>query len=114
MDPRGKPMAAQDVGSGREGTRPLQAAFDRAPALRDGLIAFAVMMLIAAVLNDSGTAVPAFATMLALPLLIAACVRALELQDEDLPGGPPTEPPPASTRADALVPELPGKAERHQ
>jgi hypothetical protein len=61
------------------GVRPLQAAYDRSPVLRAGLIAFAVLLVLAALLNDSGTAVPAYASMLAMPLLIAACVRALEL-----------------------------------
>jgi hypothetical protein len=50
------------------------------------LIAFVVLVVIAALLNDSGTAVAAFALMLALPLLVAVCVRALELLDDDRPG----------------------------
>jgi hypothetical protein len=65
------------------GVRPLRSAYDRSPVLRHGLIAFAVLGLIAGLLNDSGTAVPAFAVMLGLPLLVAVCVRALELQDDD-------------------------------
>lgn len=69
------------------GVRPLRAAYDRSPVLRQGLIAFAVMVLIAALLNDSGTAVPAYAAMMAIPLLIAACARALELQDDERQAG---------------------------
>ncbi|HST83001.1 MAG TPA: hypothetical protein VLL08_14805 [Kineosporiaceae bacterium] len=68
------------------GVQPLRAAYDRAPVLRSGLIAFAVLVVIAGLLNDSGTAVAAFALMLALPLLVAVCVRALEQQDDDRPG----------------------------
>jgi hypothetical protein len=69
------------------GVQPLRAAYDRAPLLRSGLIAFAVLVVIAGLVNDSGTAVAAFALMLALPLLVAACVRALE-QRADPPSPP--------------------------
>ncbi len=65
------------------GVRPLRAAYDRAPVLRHGLIAFVVLVLIAGLLNDSGTVVPAFGVMLLLPLLVAVCVRALELRDAE-------------------------------
>jgi hypothetical protein len=71
------------------GIRPLQAAYDRAPALRAGLIAFVTMAVIAALLNDSGTAVPAYALMVAVPLLLAACLRALEIEDDEPAGRPP-------------------------
>jgi hypothetical protein len=63
------------------GVRPLQLAYDRSPMLRSGLIAFGVLMFIGVALNDSGTATPADAATVAIPLLIAASVRALELQD---------------------------------
>jgi hypothetical protein len=65
------------------GVRPLQLAYDRSPVLRSGLVAFGVMVLIGMLLNDSGTAVPADAATVAIPLLIAASVRALELQDAE-------------------------------
>jgi len=65
------------------GVRPLQLAYDRSPVLRHGVIAFGVLMLLAAGLNDSGLAIPAVGAMVAIPLLIAASVRALELQDAE-------------------------------
>jgi hypothetical protein len=65
------------------GVRPLQLAYDRSPVLRYGLIAFGVMMFLGFGLNDSGTAIPAVAATVAIPLLIAASVRALELQDDE-------------------------------
>jgi hypothetical protein len=74
---------------GTWGVRPLQSATNRSPTLRQGLIAFTTMILIAALLNDSGTAVPAYAAMLALPLLIATCVRAIELDDDEVHQGEP-------------------------
>jgi hypothetical protein len=63
------------------GVRPLQLAYDRSPVLRHGVVAFGVLMLLAAGLNDSGLAIPAVGAMVAIPLLIAASVRALELED---------------------------------
>jgi hypothetical protein len=88
------------------GVRPLQLAYDRSPILRSGLIAFGVLMLIGTALNDSGTVVPAVAATVAIPLLIAASVRALELQDAERPGpeadatpssAPPPTPPEPTT-----------------
>jgi hypothetical protein len=67
----------------RFGIRPLRLAYDRSAVLRYGLIAFGVMVLIGALLNDSGTVVPADASTVMMPLLIAASVRALELQDPE-------------------------------
>jgi hypothetical protein len=65
------------------GMRPLQLAYDRSPVLRHGIVAFGVLMLLAAGLNDSGLAIPAVGAMVAIPLLIAASVRALELRDAE-------------------------------
>jgi hypothetical protein len=65
------------------GVRPLQLAYDRVPVLRPGLIAFAVLVAIGFALNDSGTVIPAVAATVAIPLLIAASVRALELDDDE-------------------------------
>ena len=64
------------------GARPLQLAYDRAPVLRHGLVAFGVLVGLGFALNDSGTAIPAVAATVAIPLLIAVSARALEL-DED-------------------------------
>lgn len=76
------------------GVRPLQLAYDRSPVLRAGLISFGVMMLIGFLLNDSGASIPAVAATIALPLLIGASVRALELADTDpLPVVPAPEEP---------------------
>ncbi|MCE1180167.1 MAG: hypothetical protein LWW86_14240 [Micrococcales bacterium] len=60
------------------GTRGLQRAYDRAPALRPGLIALLVMLTIGFAINDSGTAIPAVGATLAVPLIISISVRALE------------------------------------
>lgn len=76
------------------GARPLQLAYDRSPVLRAGLISFGVMMLIGFLLNDSGASILAVAATIALPLLIGASVRALELADTDpLPVAPASEEP---------------------
>lgn len=103
------------------GVRPLQLAYDRSPVLRHGLISFGVMVLIGTLLNDSGTAIPAVAGTVALPLLIAASLRALELQDAEpreagrptepqndgRPDAPPTPPPPPARSAPATA-QTPG------
>ena len=60
------------------GVRPLQLAYDRSPVLRQGLASFAVLMAIGFALNDSGAAIPAVAATVAIPLLIAVSVRAME------------------------------------
>lgn len=99
------------------GVRPLQLAYDRSPILRSGLAAFGVMMLLGAGLNDSGAAVAAVAATIAIPLLIAASIRALELQDGENPapaptsdgdGEPSTPPPPPDRPAPATVPSPDG------
>ena len=81
------------------GLRPLQLAYDRSPVLKHGVSAFGVLMLLAAGLNDSGIAIVAVAGTVAIPLLIAASVRALELQDGEAapagPGDPVAAAPPA-------------------
>jgi hypothetical protein len=66
---------------GRLGVRPLAVAYERSPVLRDGIVAFGVLLLIGFALNDSGTTIPAVAATVAIPLLIAASVRAVELAD---------------------------------
>jgi hypothetical protein len=88
------------------GLRPLQLAYDRSPILRSGLAAFGVLMLLGAVLNDTGAVVPAVAATIAIPLLIAAGVRALELQDDaqPTPQPPPGQPAPATAPAPGGTP----------
>jgi hypothetical protein len=68
---------------GRLGVRPLEVAYQRSPMLRHGLIAFGVLIALGFALNDSGTVIPAVAATVAIPLLIAASVRALEQADEE-------------------------------
>jgi hypothetical protein len=76
------------------GARPLQLAYDRSAVLKHGLVAWAVLVGIGFALNDSGTAIPAVAATVAIPLLIAASVRALELHEAE-------NPPPDPRRASA-------------
>lgn len=63
------------------GAPALQRAYERSPALRPGLFAVIVMLAIGFAVNDSGTVVPAVGATIAIPLLIAASVRVLELED---------------------------------
>jgi hypothetical protein len=60
------------------GARALERSFDRAPVLRPGLIAIAVTLTIGFAINDSGTVIPAVGATVAVPLIIAVSVRALE------------------------------------
>lgn len=82
------PLAAVIVVAGlarpeRFGLHPLRLAYRRCPALVPGLQALGVLLLIGVVLNDSGAVIPAVSGLVALPLLLAAAVRALELDDQD-------------------------------
>jgi hypothetical protein len=67
----------------RWGVRPLQEAYDRAPVLRSGLIAFGVLVGIGFLMNDSGTVIPGVAATVALPLLIAVGATALQRVDQE-------------------------------
>lgn len=60
------------------GSRALERSFDRAPVLRPGLIAIAITLTIGFAVNDSGTVIPAVGATVAVPLIIAVSVRALE------------------------------------
>jgi hypothetical protein len=82
------------------GAPALQRTYEYAPTLRHGLIALLVMLAIGFALNDSGTVVPAIGGVLAIPLLIAASVRTLELADAEAPPGadvPRPAPGPSAT-----------------
>ena len=59
----------------------LARAYDRSPTLRSGVIAMLVTLGIGFAVNDSGIAIPAVALFVAIPLLLAASVRALELDE---------------------------------
>jgi hypothetical protein len=71
------------------GAPALQRAFDRSPVLRAGLLAGLVMWVIGFSLNDSGTAIPAVSAILAIPLVIATSITALEDDGDAEPGRPP-------------------------
>ncbi len=79
------------------GAPALQRTYEEAPTLRHALVALLVMLGIGFAVNDSGTVVPAIGATLAIPLLIAASVRTLELADDDegglglALGAPPSE-----------------------
>jgi hypothetical protein len=67
-------------------------AYDRVPSLRPGLTALGVTLFVGFAVNDSGIAIPAVGLTLAVPFLLAASVRALELDESDgsdIDGGPP-------------------------
>jgi hypothetical protein len=82
------------------GAPALQRTYERAPTLRYGLIALLVMLGIGFAVNDSGTVVPAIGAVLAIPLLIAATVRTLELADEEFGQPTPgTEPAPTTPQS---------------
>jgi hypothetical protein len=82
------------------GAPALQRTYELSPALRPGLVALIVMLAIGFALNDSGTVVPAVGATLAIPLLIAASVRVLELDD----AGRRPDPPASARRARAQAP----------
>jgi hypothetical protein len=79
---------------GSRAARPLRRSCARVQLLRPGLIAVLVMWVIGFALNDSGTAIPAVGAALAIPLVIAVALKALE--DETLAG-------PVTTRASRRV-----------
>lgn len=60
------------------GSRALQRSYDAVPTLRPGLIALLITMTIGFGINDSGVAIPANGAVIAVPLIIAVAVRALE------------------------------------
>ncbi|HSR24535.1 MAG TPA: hypothetical protein VLW53_13350, partial [Candidatus Eisenbacteria bacterium] len=68
----------------------LARAYDRSPTLRLGVISLIVALGVGFAVNDSGIAIPAIALFLAIPLVLAASVRALELDERDA-----TKPAPA-------------------
>ncbi|WP_440069624.1 hypothetical protein [Streptosporangium sp. OZ121] len=79
----------------RWGASALGRAYALAPALRAGLIGALACALIGFLMNDSGIAIPAMALTVAVPLTLAACVRAVRLSPPTTPGRPSV--PAAST-----------------
>ncbi|GHH65179.1 hypothetical protein GCM10017673_08790 [Streptosporangium violaceochromogenes] len=84
----------------RWGASALDRAYTLAPPLRAGLIGALTCALIGFLMNDSGIAIPAMALTVAVPLTLAACVRALRLS-------PPTTPARASEPAGSTAPPTP-------
>lgn len=76
----------------RWGAPALGQAYGLAPTLRAGLFGALTCALVGFLMNDSGIAIPAMALTVAVPLTLAACVRALQLAT-------PTPPAPRSGRA---------------
>ena len=68
------------------GAKALARAYDRSPTLRHGLICLLLMLGIGWAVDDSGAVIPAIGAMLAIPLVIAASMRALQ---DDLAEGRP-------------------------
>jgi hypothetical protein len=85
----------------RWGAAALNLAYERAPALRAGLFGAFTTGLAGFVINDSGIAIPAMGLTVAVPLTLAASVRALQLAQPDgaRPPGSPTTPGPPSAPA---------------
>ncbi|GII34030.1 hypothetical protein [Planotetraspora mira] len=84
-------------GKASAGVLPL--AFERAPTLKAGLLGALVSGVVGMLVNDSGAAVLSMALALAVPLVLSAGIRALEL-GEQAPGTVPSlEPSPAEQPA---------------
>jgi hypothetical protein len=77
----------------------LERAYCHAPALRPALLAALTIAIIGMVTNDSGVVIPALVFSLAVPLALAASVRALALDEDgaDLPTPVPAQARPAPT-----------------
>ncbi|MEV4217291.1 hypothetical protein [Nonomuraea sp. NPDC049725] len=85
----------------RWGASALGQAYALAPTLRAGLFGALTCALIGFLMNDSGIAIPAMALTVAVPLTLAACVRALQLAAPTTAGPPsgPAAPTASSGRA---------------
>ncbi|GII28503.1 hypothetical protein [Planotetraspora mira] len=78
------------------GAPALSQAYGHASALRAGLLGTLTAALAGFLLNDSGVAIPAMALTVAVPLTLAASVRALQLST-------PTTPDRSSAQADTMA-----------
>ncbi|MFG1708466.1 hypothetical protein ACFLIM_35225 [Nonomuraea sp. M3C6] len=83
----------------RWGASALGQAYHLTPTLRAGLFGALTCAFVGFLMNDSGIAIPAMALTVAVPLTLAACVRALQLGTPTPPG--PRSEPAAPTRAEA-------------
>jgi hypothetical protein len=90
------------------GVRALARAYDRSPTLRHGLICLMLLLGIGFAVNDSGTAIPAVGFTLAIPLVIAASLRALEDDSGATAATAPARPDPAAVRRPPTAPPLDG------
>jgi hypothetical protein len=82
----------------RWGASALGRAYGFAPALRAGLFGALTCAFVGFLVNDSGIAIPAMALTVAVPLTLAACVRALQLAT------PTTQDPPSAPAATTAPP----------
>jgi hypothetical protein len=71
------------VRPGAIGLSSLLGAYERAPALRPGLVALLVLLALGFAFNDSGAVVPAVAASMAVPLLVFAGARTAERDGGD-------------------------------
>jgi hypothetical protein len=78
------------------GAPALSQAYGHAPTLRPGLLGTLTAALAGFLVNDSGVAIPAMALTVAVPLTLAASVRALQLST-------PTTPDRSSAPADTMA-----------
>ncbi|MFI7636959.1 hypothetical protein [Nonomuraea sp. NPDC049400] len=83
----------------RWGASALSQAYHLAPTLRAGLFGALTCAFVGFLMNDSGIAIPAMALTVAVPLTLAACVRALQLARPT--GSAPPSGRAAPTRAEA-------------
>jgi hypothetical protein len=83
----------------RWGASALSRAYGHAPALRPGLFGVLTCALAGFLVNDSGIAIPAMALTVAVPLTLAASVRALQLSTPTTPTTPERPSAPAEPTA---------------
>jgi len=81
------------------GASALGRAYTLTPPLRAGLIGALTCAFIAFLINDSGIAIPAMALTVAVPLTLAACVRALQLATPTTTDHPSAPPAPTASPA---------------
>lgn len=75
----------------------LDQAYRLSPTLRPALLSTLTLAIAGMLVNDSGVVIPAIAFSLAIPLTLAASVRALELEPGE--GAAPTPPPSTAARS---------------
>ncbi|WP_431998778.1 hypothetical protein [Sphaerimonospora mesophila] len=91
----------------RWGASALSHAYGRAPELRAGLLGALTAALVGFLINDSGIAIPAMALTVAVPLTLAASVRALRLATAAEPSPPPGPADRSSARPGSPAPPAP-------